>query len=241
MWKIINILYRLKIRVPKGPLKIMTIFRLPTTVGRHWNLICWIARYRSRIQTRRQPQHIWNHSPSFHITTINQSWKDFKLANGWKIVKLFQVTCWDVPSRLRSVHWLMFVKGRFPKFWMSRWSRYTVYFFKLPKEDLGMKWYILQHFEPKAKESFGNSKKFKGCLDSEVSEVLLLSYFVSEFREPVESLEDPFQRQEQQEQQHQAIRTRNQLQRQPGSKFTMQNKHTCILQLSCLSDLSSIV
>lgn len=58
-----------------------------------------------------------------------------------------------------------------------------------------MKWYILQHFEPKAKESFGNSKKFKGCLDSEVSEVLLLSYFVSEFGEPVESLEDPFQQQ----------------------------------------------
>lgn len=71
----------------------------------------------------------------------------------------------------------------------------VVYFFKLPKEDLGMKWYILQHFEPKAKESFGNSKKFKGCLDSEVSEVLVLSYFVSELGEPVQSLEDPFQQQ----------------------------------------------
>lgn len=239
MWKIINILYRLKIRVPKGPLKIVTIFSLPTTVGRHCHLICWIARYRSRIQTRRQPQHIWNHSPSFHITTINQSWKDFKLANGWKIVKLFQVTSWDVPNRGQSIGWCLW-KADFLSFgWVVGVG---IYFFKLPKQDLGMKWYMLQHFEPKAKESFGNSKKFKGCLDSEVSEVLLLSYFVSEFGEPVESLEDRFNNsEEQQEQQHQAIRTRNQLQRQPGSKFTMQNKHTCILQLSCLSDLSSIV
>ena len=101
-----------------------------------------------------------------------------------------------------------------------------------------MKWYVLQHFEPKAKESFGNPKKFKGCLDSEVSEVLLLSYLVSELGEPVPSLEEATRfnsSEEQQEQQHQAMRLRNQLQRQPRSKCSMQNKH---LQPSCLSDLS---
>ena len=163
-------------------------------MGRHCHLICWIARYRSLIQTRRQPQHIWNHFPIFHISTIKQSWKDFKLANGWKTVKLFQVTCWDVPNRGQSIGWCLW-KADFLSFGWVVGVR--IFFFKLPKskEDLGMKWYILQHFEPKAKESFGNSKKFKGCLNSEVSEVLVLSYFVSELGEPVESLEDPFQQQ----------------------------------------------
>ena len=41
----------------------------------------------------------------------------------------------QVESGPRSVHWLMFVKGRFPQSWISRWSRYM--FFQVINKRLG--------------------------------------------------------------------------------------------------------
>ena len=87
---------------------------------------------------------------------------------------------------------------------MSRRSRYM--FFQVTNKRLGNEVVCPSAFWAKGKESFGNPKKFKGCLDSEVSEVLLLSYFVSELGEPVPSLEEATRFNSSEEQQEQSTK-----------------------------------
>lgn len=115
---------RLKISAPKGPLKIGTIFSLPTTVGRHCHIL-----------NRQVPKSDPNKETA---SAYLKSFPKFSHHNDKTVMKRFQISKWmenrqTFPSHMlrcakpRSVHWLMFVKGRFPKFWMSRWSRYVFF------------------------------------------------------------------------------------------------------------------
>lgn len=85
-------------------------------------------------------------------------------------MKRFQISKWmenrqTFPRHIlrcakpRSVHWLMFVKGRFPKFWMSRWSRYI--FFQVTKARLGNEVVYASAFWAKGQGKFWKLKEIQ--------------------------------------------------------------------------------